>query len=110
MTCRHALVSVLTFFVLAFPLTAAAQTERGTITGVVTDSTGAVVPGASIRVVNVATNVATNLVTSDSGTYSAVNLQPGSYRVEASLTGFQSANVTGITVSAGSTVRTDVAL
>jgi hypothetical protein len=103
-------VPLLTAFIVAVSFTAFAQTERGAITGVVKDTSGAVVPGVSIRVVHAATNVATNLVTSDSGTYSAVNLSPGTYRVEASLGGFQPAHVTGITVPAGTTVRTDVTL
>jgi hypothetical protein len=110
MSIRHMTVLFLIAAVLAIPSILLAQTERGTITGVVRDSTGAVVPGVSIRVANTATNVATNVVTSESGTYSAVNLSPGPYRVEASLSGFQSAHVTGITVTAGTTVRTDVTL
>ena len=110
MNFRRVAVPLVAALVIALPFAAFAQTERGTITGVVKDGTGAVVPGVSIRVVNTATNVGANVVSSDSGTYSAVNLSPGPYRVEASLTGFQPAHVTGITVTAGTTVRTDVTL
>ena len=102
MSLKRVTVLCLTVVVLAVPFGALAQTERGTITGIVMDSSKAAVPGDSMRVVNTATNVATNVVSSESGSYSAANLPPGPYRVEASLPGFQTSNVEGITLSAGS--------
>ena len=74
---------------LQCPTLTFAQTERGTITGVVMDSTKAAVPGVSVKVVNTGTNVATNVVSSESGSYSAANLPPGTYRIEATLKGFR---------------------
>ena len=59
---RRLVVLIMGLALLACPLTAFAQTERGTITGVVMDSTKAAVPGVSVRVINTATNVATNVV------------------------------------------------
>jgi hypothetical protein len=102
--------SFITAVVLAVPFAASAQTERGTITGVVVDSTKAAVPGVSIKVINTATNAATNIVSSDSGTYSAANLPPGTYKIEATLQGFQTSNVEGIILNAGTTARIDVTL
>src|SRR5688572_1251127 len=96
--------------VLALPSASLAQTERGTITGVVMDSTKAAVPGVSVKVINTATNVATNVVSSASGAYSAANLPPGTYRIEAMLQGFQTSNVDGVTLTAGTTTRVDVTL
>ena len=96
--------------VLALPFAAFAQTERGTITGVVMDSSKAAVPGVSIAVINAGTNDATNVVSSDSGSYSAANLPPGTYRIEATLQGFQTSKVEGITLNAGTTARVDVTL
>ena len=96
--------------VLALPFAAFAQTERGTITGVVMDSSKAAVPGVSIAVINAGTNNATNVVSSDSGSYSAANLPPGTYRIEATLQGFQTSKVEGITLNAGTTARVDVTL
>jgi hypothetical protein len=87
-----------------------AQSERGTITGTVTDSTKAAVPGVTIKVINTATNATTDLVSSDTGAFSAANLPPGTYRIEASLAGFQSSNTDGIRLTAGATLRIDVAL
>jgi hypothetical protein len=96
--------------VLAIPLAASAQTERGTITGVVMDTSKAAVPGVSIAVINVGTNAASNVVSSESGSYSATNLPPGTYRIEATLQGFQTSKVEGVILNAGNTARVDVTL
>jgi hypothetical protein len=96
--------------VLVLPLTAFAQSERGTITGLVMDSSKAAVPGVSVAVINTGTNAATNVVSSDSGNYSATNLPPGTYRIEATLQGFQTSKVEGITLNAGTAARVDVTL
>jgi carboxypeptidase family protein len=95
---------------LALPGLCLAQSERGNITGVVEDSTKAGVPGVSVKVINTATNATINLVTSEGGNYNAANLPPGTYRVEASIEGFQSSTVDGIRVTAGATARIDVKL
>ena len=89
MVCRPATALALAFVLSVFSSVAFAQTERGTITGIVMDSSKAAVPGVSVRVINSATSVATNVVSSDSGSYSAANLPPGTYRIEATLQGFQ---------------------
>ena len=95
---------------VAIPLLAFAQTERGTITGVVLDSTKAAVPGVSVKVINTGTNAAVTVVSSDSGSYSAANLPPGTYRIEATLEGFRTSIVEGVTLAAGTTARIDVSL
>src|SRR5215472_9160261 len=65
------------------------QSERGNITGFVTDATNAAVPNAPVKVMNTGTNAATSLVASMSGEYSAANLGPGTYRLEVAMAGFQ---------------------
>jgi hypothetical protein len=110
MSLTRLTASFMAAVVLALPPTAFAQTERGTITGVVMDTTKAAVPGVSIRVINTGTNAATNVVSSDSGSYSAANLPPGTYKIEATLQGFQTSNVEGIILNAGTTARIDVTL
>jgi hypothetical protein len=95
---------------VAIPVSAAAQTERGTITGVVMDTTKAAVPGVLVKVVNTATAAETTVTSSDSGTYTAANLPPGTYKIEATLQGFQTSNVEGIILAAASTTRVDVTL
>ena len=95
---------------LAAPALSFAQSERGTVTGVVKDSTNAVVPGVAVTVLNIETNAATNVTTSDCGTYSAVNLPPGTYRVQASLEGFQTSIAEGVIVTPGGAARVDLTL
>ena len=110
MAIKRLIVIVLATMALATPVLCFAQTERGSITGVVQDTTKAAVPGVSVKVINTATNATATVVTSESGAYSAANLQPGTYRIEASIPGFQSANVAGIRLTAGATARIDVIL
>ena len=110
MSFKRLAASFVAAVVLALPFAAFAQTERGTITGVVMDSSKAAVPGVSIAVINAGTNAATNVVSSDSGSYSATNLPPGTYRIEATLQGFQTSKVEGVTLNAGTTARVDVTL
>ena len=63
-----------------------AQTS-GTISGVVQDSTGGVVPGASVIVLNEETGLTRTLETDAQGRYLAANMSPGRYQVEASTAG-----------------------
>jgi hypothetical protein len=106
---RLAVVVVL-WITHGLPALAAAQSERGTISGVVTDSTKAGLPGVSVNVTNTATNQTTSAVSSTNGSYSAANLPPGAYRVEATLSGFRTTAVAGIQLSAGASARVDVTM
>ena len=90
--------------------TALAQVDRGTITGIVTDSSGAVVPGVTVTVTNVGTDIATRVVTNATGTYSVPLLPAAVYRLTAEREGFKKYTQTNITVSVGSTISVDVAL
>ena len=96
--------------ILSAAIVCVAQTERGNITGIVTDSSNASIPNAPVKVINTGTNAVTNVTSSSSGEYSAANLGPGTYRVEVSTQGFQSAVIDGITLTAGATARVDVRL
>jgi protocatechuate 3,4-dioxygenase beta subunit len=58
-----------------------AQVAGGTLTGTVTDSSGAAIPGAKITIRDVATGIAREISTDAAGLYSAPNLLPGSYEV-----------------------------
>ena len=62
--------------------------ETGTITGSVTDQSGAVVPGASVVIVNVSTGVSTPLKSNGSGEFTQVGLNVGNYSVKVSMEGF----------------------
>ena len=86
------------------------QTERGNITGGVTDSTGAAVPGAVVTVTNIATNQVTAVTSTTAGDYNVPNLPPGEYRVEVTAQGFKKAVRDGIVLTAASTLRVDARL
>jgi len=87
-----------------------AQGERGNITGIVTDPTGATIAGAEITVINRDTNAATKATSTSNGEYNAANLLPGNYRIEISAGGFKRFLQQNVMVNAGSTVRVDAAM
>ena len=89
---------------------AAAQGLFGNISGVVTDSSGAVVPNASVKVTNVNTNAVTTLTTNHVGAYNASSLNPGVYSVQADATGFKTAVVKGITLEVSANPKVDLVL
>ena len=66
-----------------------AQVATGRITGRVIDSSGAIVPGASVKSVNVHTNVGTSTVSTSDGVFDVLNLIPGQYRLEVDMSGFK---------------------
>lgn len=82
----------------------------GSISGTVTDPTGAVVPGARVTVKNVDTGVAFTTVTNSSGNYLAGALNPGTYDVSAELKGFQTYARTGIPLHVNEAIAVDIQL
>src|SRR5512132_3009699 len=94
--------------VLALALTlcssALAQETRATVTGIVKDAQGAVVPGVTVTVVNTDTGVTTEDVTNEAGVFNIQKLQPGPIRVSASLPGFKTFVREGITLRTAETV------
>src|ERR1051326_3667409 len=83
-----------------------AQSERGTITGTIRDTTGAVIPGAKITITNTATGIAANLSSNEIGEYTVPNLQVGNYNVQVEKEGFKAAVLTALTVNARSEEHT----
>jgi len=74
---------------VTLPAFGQATVSSGSIQGVVTDQTGAVVPDATVTITNTATGQAITRTTSSAGNYSSGGLQPGSYRVRVEAKGFQ---------------------
>ena len=102
---------LLTALLLLFTSNVAiAQDSTATILGNVTDPTGAEVPKAAVAVTNLETNVTVNTMTTDSGAYTVPNLNPGNYSVVVKMSGFQTASITNLTVSAGDRRRADATL
>src|SRR5512137_782731 len=89
---------------------AAAQFDRGTISGVVKDQTGGVVPGATVTARSLQTQELTTAVTDASGYYTMTTLRPGRYDVSAELQGFKTASRTGVQLDAGAAIRVDFVL
>ena len=78
-----------------------AQVEQGTITGAVTDQTGAVIPGAQVTVTNVQTRANRTTQTNHEGHYSVPYLPPGQYEVVVERQGFNKARVVEVNVAVG---------
>jgi hypothetical protein len=91
-------------------LTAYAQLDRGSITGVITDPSGAVVSTARVSITNMATDETVQLATSSDGVYIARSLNPGTYSVTAEEAGFRKSVRTDIVVGVNQVIRLDVAL
>lgn len=87
-----------------------AQQITGTILGTVQDSSGAVLPAATVTVTNEGTNIQYKAATEATGDYLALNLPPGIYTVTVGSSGFRTNNTKGITLLASRTVRIDVVL
>src|SRR2546425_4700880 len=66
-----------------------AQVINATLSGVVSDASGALIPGVEVTAKHTETGVVSTSVSNESGTYRFGSLQPGPYQVTASLTGFQ---------------------
>jgi len=97
---------------LSTPGAAFGQIKSGTITGTVTDSAGAVLPGANVSVINQETNVVTSVVTDDTGSFTVPYLTPGKYtvNVEKAGAGFSKYSAQNLTVSTAQTLKIDVEL
>lgn len=90
--------------------TASAQFDRGSISGTVTDQSGAVVPGATITVVSLQTGAERVAVTDSSGFYTFPNLTAGRYSISAELTGFKRIVLDSIQLDAASASTRDFTL
>jgi hypothetical protein len=92
------------------PLGVLAQQETATISGTVTDGTGAVVPGATVTVTNVLTNISITTQTDTRGAFVVTALRPGEYSLTAELSGFQKTIRTGVILQVAQVARIDLTL
>jgi len=102
------LVGLLALLFLTGPVWA--QSDRATLTGTVTDSSGAVVPGVSIVATNLDTKVQTSAITNDVGLYRVLNLPVGRYSVSFKKEGFKGVERTGVTLTISQVAEIDVML
>lgn len=103
------LFSILALLVFSLALRAQ-NTTVGAFAGTITDSTGAVVPGAQIVVTNQATHVVSSATASGSGSYAVQNLPDGDYTIAVTKDGFEQSSVTGIHLDPGQRRGQDIKL
>jgi len=103
-------VPLLLLLGLLAPATAGAQTGAASLTGIVTDGTGAAVPGATVTATNQATNVDYTAVSNDAGSYTMTSLPVGTYVIKAELSRFKTAASKAIAMEAKQVVRFDFKL
>lgn len=89
---------------------AVSQEFRGSISGRVTEASGAAVPGATVTVTNLATNTSTTATTNEGGVYTAIYLNPGRYAVAVEAKGFKKVVRQGIEVRVGDRLELDLSL
>jgi Carboxypeptidase regulatory-like domain len=88
----------------------AAQTNTGQISGTVKDTSGAVLPGVTVTVTNVNTNIARTAVTDENGSFVVTSLPVGTYTVSAELQGFKKIVRTGFELAADGRLSADFSL
>lgn len=103
-------IAVMALLVAVRPISMKAQVAGATLSGLVTDPTGAPIPGAELTAINVETGVKTPLKSDKDGVYSMPNLLPGNYKVSVTAGGFSSKVATGITLTVGATATLNVQL
>lgn len=87
-----------------------AQEKVGAINGVVSDQTGAVLPGVTVTITNTGTNRVLTILTDSTGGYAARALEPGRYSVKFELPGFTPAEFPNVIVLLGQTLKLDANL
>ena len=98
----------LILLLLAFGISAMAQSNKGTVVGTVKDPNDALVPTAKVTVVNLATQETRETITGDDGTFVVSNLEPGRYRVTVEAPGFQNVVFEEVTVQTNARLPLDV--
>lgn len=101
---------LLAFFAAACCATLGAQSTTQTVQGLVTDASGAVIPGAKVTLTNMATGVQQQITTNATGNYTFTLVPVGNYEVRCESDGFKTEVVTGVRVETGGQVRQNFAM
>jgi Carboxypeptidase regulatory-like domain/TonB-dependent Receptor Plug Domain len=102
--------SFLLILALAMPVFSQTQITTGTIQGTVEDAQGAIVPGATVEIKNLNTNVSRTLTTDEGGRFVALALPPGPYSVTVSKSGFATAVAERVDLTIGQALNMPVAM
>src|SRR4029450_219289 len=101
---RHMVAALLLVLTLATPAVCQTQITSGVIQGTVADATGGAIPGASVEIKNLDTNINERRTTDNDGRFVAVQLQPGRYSVTITMNGFATFVPDGIELTVGQNV------
>lgn len=107
MSTKHGLIFLFACLFAFFALKSNAQQTVGAITGTITDSSGAAVPDAAVKAVNVATNLEVAARTKSNGSYLLPDLPAGTYRLTVTKDGFKTETHTEVLVNANRTATVD---
>ena len=98
------------FFVCVLAAIGSAQSTFATLTGTVTDSSGAIVPGVTVTATHLATNLNASVKTNEAGIYTLGNLREGDYRLDAKASGFSDLTIQGVSLVSRALRRVDLTL
>src|SRR2546430_7153907 len=107
---RVALSFSVGFTILLIGVSAFSQGNTGRILGNITDTSGALIPGASVTITNVERGTSQTLVTNEAGAYNAPSLPLGTYRIRAELPGFKTVERPNIVLEIGKELKIDLTL
>src|SRR5436309_8475497 len=112
MTMKRLMIgTVLVFFLSPTLLQSSwAQAVYGRISGAIKDSSGAVVPGASITVTSVGRKISDTVISNESGLYSKERLLPGNYEVRVEMPGFKASVIPSVVVNVDTNTKVDISL
>src|SRR6266571_2896294 len=96
--------------VLLHPAGLHAQAVKGALLGNIVDSSGLALPGVTVTITEVNTNISYTAVSNESGNYTFANLKDGTYRVTGELSGFKKTVRNGVDVPVNATLRVDLKL
>src|SRR5712691_6268885 len=102
---RKGLVSAVALLCLVLSTHTFSQTSNATLGGIISDATGALIPGVTITATNTGTGIVTTVLTNEAGAYQFASLQTGSYNVKAELPGFQPAVARGFQLGGAQQAR-----
>src|SRR5262249_34230079 len=97
-------------YLLPYSNSVFAQSSKGIVAGTITDSQGAVVDGATVKITNKATNITRETTTTSSGGFRLDAVDPGSYKIDISASGFKTVSKDPVTVEAAQATTADFTL
>jgi outer membrane receptor protein involved in Fe transport len=96
--------------ILTLAIAVTAQVQNGQFTGTITDPSGAAIPGATITVTNIATNLKVSTATNATGVYAARDLPPATYKITVEAKGFKTVSALNVVLNVGVNQRQDFKL